>query len=111
MKVTWFCHTLSVVFMLCLFTGVTMAMDSDLGQESIDWPPFMRQHDMTLDTLPRSWKEAPHFGNALIGSMLYQVDNTIKLQLFHANVQDHRDDTSRVIVSSRSNRSLRVCMR
>jgi hypothetical protein len=59
----------------------------------IEWPDFMRQHDMTFNTLPRNWKEAPHFGNAMVGSMLYQVDNTIRLQVFRADVQDQRDDT------------------
>lgn len=77
----------------CLFAGVTMAAESGLAREAIDWPAFMRQHDMTFDRLPANWQEAPHFGNALIGSMLYQVDNTIRLQLFRADVQDHRDDT------------------
>ena len=33
----------------------------------------MRQHDMTFDKLPGSWTEAPHFGNAMVGSMLYQA--------------------------------------
>jgi len=39
----------------------------------IDWPAFMRQHDMTFDKLPANWKQAPHFGNAMVGSMLYAV--------------------------------------
>ena len=54
---------------------------------------FMRQHDMCFDTLPQRWQEAPHFGNAMVGSMLYRVDNTIRLQVFRADVHDHRDDT------------------
>ncbi|NQV32752.1 MAG: alpha-L-fucosidase [Phycisphaeraceae bacterium] len=84
---------LRAAFMFSLLASITMAMDSDLRPETIDWPAFIRQHDMTLDTLPRSWKEAPHFGNASIGSMLYQSGNTIRLQIFRADVQDHRDDT------------------
>lgn len=61
--------------------------------EEINWPAFMRQHDMTFDNLPRNWKEAPHFGNAMVGSMLYQSDDAIQLQVFRADVHDHRDDT------------------
>ncbi len=53
----------------------------------------MRGHDMAFDKLPRGWKEAPHFGNAMIGSMLYQSGDAIELQVFRADVQDHRDDT------------------
>ena len=48
---------------------------------------------MHFDKLPRKWTEAPHFGNAAIGSMLYQDGNTIKLQVFRNDVHDHRDDT------------------
>ena len=61
--------------------------------EKIDWPAFMARHDMMFETLPRSWQEAPHFGNAMVGSMLYRSDDTIRLQVFRADVQDHRDDT------------------
>ena len=59
----------------------------------IEWPTFMAQHDMHFDKLPRKWNEAPHFGNAMVGSMLYQDGDTLKLQVFRADVHDHRDDT------------------
>jgi hypothetical protein len=62
-------------------------------EERIDWPGFMRQHDLVFDKLPRNWREAPHFGNAMVGSMLYQAGDAIELQIFRADVQDHRDDT------------------
>jgi hypothetical protein len=78
--------------MLFLCAGIIWATDPDLAPEKIDWPAFMRQHDMRFDRLPRNWKEAPHFGNASVGSMLYQAGNTIRLQIFCADVQDHRDD-------------------
>lgn len=48
---------------------------------------------MTFEKLPQGWTEAPHFGNAMVGSMLYQDGNTLKLQVFRADVHDHRDDT------------------
>ena len=60
---------------------------------TVDWPAFLGQHDMFFDRLPANWTEAPHFGNALIGSMLYQTGDTITLQIFRADVQDHRDST------------------
>lgn len=59
----------------------------------IDWPTFMRAHDMRFDSLPRKWTEAPHFGNAMVGSMLYQNGSALELQVFRADVQDHRDDS------------------
>ncbi|NQV36131.1 MAG: hypothetical protein HQ515_25795, partial [Phycisphaeraceae bacterium] len=65
----------------------------DTAKEKVDWPAFMRSHDMIFDKLPQNWTEAPHFGNAMIGSMLYQADDTLRLQVFRADVHDHRDNT------------------
>lgn len=89
---TGLCPTVTTL-LLCLFTHGATPADSDWAQEQINWPSFMRQHDMIFDKLPGSWKEAPHFGNAMVGSMLYQVDNTLRLQVFRADIQDHRDDS------------------
>jgi hypothetical protein len=74
-------------------SGHAVATDSSLDPAKVVWPAFMRQHAMTFDSLPRNWTEAPHFGNAMVGSMLYQDGNTLKLQVFRADVHDHRDDT------------------
>ena len=62
--------------------------------EDIDWPAFIARHDMTFDKLPNGWTEAPHFGNAMLGSMLYQADDSLRLQIFRADVHDHRDNTA-----------------
>ena len=74
-------------------SGLAMAADTGPIARQIDWPTFMRRQDMTFDKLPRSWKEAPHFGNAMVGSMLYRDENTLKLQVFRADVHDHRDNS------------------
>ena len=60
---------------------------------SVDWPAFLSRHDMRFTELPQGWQEAPHFGNALVGSMLYQVGGALHLQVFRADVRDHRDET------------------
>jgi alpha-L-fucosidase 2 len=86
-------QTLTATVLLLALGCSTMVAGPDLSEEKIDWPSFMQQHDMTFDELPDSWTEAPHFGNAMVGSMLYQADNTIRLQVFRADVHDHRDDT------------------
>jgi len=84
-------------WILFAFAGIAPLRAADTAPlpspHPIDWPAFMRRHDMAFDTLPRGWREAPHFGNAMVGSMLYQADDTIRLQVFRADVQDHRDDT------------------
>lgn len=59
----------------------------------VDWSSFMGQHDLHFNKLPGGWKEAPHFGNAMVGSMLYEVGGELHLQIFRADVQDHRDDS------------------
>ncbi len=56
---------------------------------------------MHFDVLPRRWQEAPHFGNGLIGSMLYVPGERLHLQVFRADVQDHRDDTQGWVAYSR----------
>jgi len=60
---------------------------------AINWSTFMQQHDMRFTALPGSWHAAPHFGNAMVGSMLYHVDGTLQLHVFRADVHDHRDDS------------------
>jgi hypothetical protein len=72
---------------------MALAANPSFPGERVEWPAFMRQHDMTFEVLPGRWQEAPHFGNAMVGSMLYRVDTSIRLQIFRADVQDHRDDT------------------
>jgi len=85
--------TATSVVMAFFSGGITRGVPAGLAAGKIDWPAFMRQHDMTFDTLPQNWTQAPHFGNAMVGSMLYQVDDTIRLQLFRADVHDHRDES------------------
>jgi len=83
----------AATLMSFMFGCKTKPGSSALPDEKIEWPAFMQQHDMIFDDLPQRWQEAPHFGNAMIGSMLYQEDNTVRLQVFRADVHDHRDDT------------------
>ena len=58
----------------------------------IDWEKFLEQHDLTFNQLPQSWREAPHFGNANIGSMLYGQNGNLCLEIFRADVCDHREE-------------------
>lgn len=92
MKNRWSDLMKGLVLTACVQACCIVTARPNVVREQIDWPAFMGQHDMTFDKLPRNWKEAPHFGNAMIGSMLYQSGNSIRLQVFRADVQDHRDD-------------------
>jgi hypothetical protein len=81
---------LSALLLASLARLAAVAADSadDLVMTKIDWPAFMRQHNMTFDKLPSGWTEAPHFGNAIVGSMLYRAgDNPcIESTLGMANI-------------------------
>ena len=94
MKCRFTFHATLAALVLIPLASDTLAAEPGMREEDrIDWPSFMQQHDMIFDKLPCGWTEAPHFGNATIGSMLYQAGETIHLQVFRADVQDHRDDT------------------
>ena len=93
MKTSFALRVVTSAIVLLLPADEVSAMAPGPTAEAIDWPAFMGRHDMAFDKLPRGWTEAPHFGNAMVGSMLYRADDTIRLQVFRADVQDHRDDT------------------
>ncbi|MHC4884255.1 MAG: glycosyl hydrolase family 95 catalytic domain-containing protein [Planctomycetota bacterium] len=59
----------------------------------INWPEFIRKHNIYINSLPTSWKDAPHFGNAMVGSMWYMRDDKLTMEVFRADVRDHRDES------------------
>ena len=62
-------------------------------QCNIDWATMMKAHDLVWEKVPRNMTEAPHFGNGLIGSMIWIEENSIRLQVFRTDVHDHADET------------------
>ena len=86
-------QSLCIAFIMSWVGCIPKHADPSLAIKKTDWPIFMQQHDMVFNNLPTKWEEAPHFGNASIGSMLYQADSTLRLQVFRVDVHDHRDDT------------------
>jgi hypothetical protein len=54
---------------------------------------MMKVHDLVWGKIPREMSEAPHFGNGLIGSMIWIEENKICLQVFRTDVHDHADET------------------
>ena len=60
----------------------------------IDWKEMMRNHDLIWKKVPSDMTEAPHFGNGLIGSMIWTEEkNNIRLQVFRTDVHDHANHT------------------
>lgn len=83
-----------LLFILLLLAATRLpAAQPYCVEAKIDWPAFMARHDMVWERLPTRWTEAPHFGNAMLGSMLYRAGNAIRLQVFRADVHDHRDNS------------------
>lgn len=60
--------------------------------DRVDWPAYMARQDMRWDTPPKSWREAPHFGNAQLGSMIFCEKDGLRLDVFRAGVHDHRSN-------------------
>jgi hypothetical protein len=61
--------------------------------DKVDWPAFMARHDMVWERLPSRWTEAPHFGNATLGSMLFRSGDALTMQVFRAGLCDRRDNS------------------
>jgi hypothetical protein len=85
-------HTLTLLTLL-LLAPPTALHAAERVTDKVDWPAFMARHDMVWDRLPAKWTEAPHFGNATLGSMLFRKGDALALQVFRAGVHDHRDNS------------------
>jgi alpha-L-fucosidase 2 len=59
----------------------------------INWREMMKDHDLIWKKVPADMTGAPHFGNGLIGSMIWFEENGIRLQVFRSDVHDHADHT------------------
>lgn len=60
---------------------------------NFSWNEMMKNHDLIWRKVPSDITEAPHFGNGLIGSMIWIEENKIRLQVFRSDVHDHADET------------------
>lgn len=60
---------------------------------NLNWKEMMKDHDLIWEIVPSDMTEAPHFGNGLIGSMIWVEANRIRLQVFRSDVHDHAGQT------------------
>lgn len=58
-----------------------------------NWKEMMKNHDLIWEKVPNDMTEAPHFGNGLIGSMIWIEANSIRLQIFRTDVHDHAGES------------------
>ena len=62
-------------------------------ETEIDWPTFLARHDMIWKRLPGNWRQAPWTGNGMLGSMIWNEKDAMRLQVFRGDVQAHRPMT------------------
>jgi len=65
--------------------------DESLINCHVDWEEMLKNHDLLWKNVPVNMTEAPHFGNGLIGSMIWVENNCLHLQVFRSDVHDHND--------------------
>lgn len=67
--------------------------DIDPFVPNMNWQEMLKNHDLIWKELPQEMKQAPHFGNGLVGSMIWFEGNSLRLQVFRTDVHDHADET------------------
>ncbi|MCH6258701.1 hypothetical protein MLD52_19230 [Puniceicoccaceae bacterium K14] len=71
-------------------------------QSEVDWPEFIARHDLVWERAPMAWHDGPFMGNGMLGSMLHQMDDqTLRISLGRADVEDHKKKGPPFISQSR----------
>ncbi len=78
--------------LLAVFLLITPFCVKSQVETAIDWPVFLKQHDLIWEELPLQWNEGAFTGNGQIGLMIYTnlKDNRIDFHLGRQDVTDHR---------------------
>jgi hypothetical protein len=111
MKIINFRKNLKFV-MLMIILGLTLACCTSktnsktecegLVHTNIDWSDFLARHDLIWTKAPKAWHDGPFLGNGMLGSLLYQLDdNTFRISLGRADVEDHQTGGTPFIAQSR----------
>ncbi|WP_075590833.1 glycosyl hydrolase family 95 catalytic domain-containing protein [Labilibacter marinus] len=96
-------HTIKnilIVSVVLLFSCNNLPKTTKLDVQ-VDWPEFMKKNRREIKYIPSGWKDAPYFGNAMLGSMLYvkpqkrannpkaQESKRLRLHVSRADVHGH----------------------
>jgi hypothetical protein len=83
----------NLVLLLNGCSAIAQSQNNNSGNydipDKINWKEMMKNHDLIWKKVPSDMTEAPHFGNGLIGSMIWMEEDTIRLQVFRPDVHDH----------------------
>jgi alpha-L-fucosidase 2 len=89
------------IFMLAFLTLASYGLAGNV-QRSIDWPQFLKQHDLVWTEPPKAWHDGPFLGNGMLGSMLHQLDDhTLRISLGRSDVEDHKTTGAAFISQTR----------
>jgi len=79
------------LLLLLLATALSVRA-APVVRDSVDWPAFLRQHDLVWEQLPQQWNEGAFGGNGLVGFVAYATlaDNRFDFHLGRTDVTDHR---------------------
>nr|WP_294894370.1 hypothetical protein [uncultured Pedobacter sp.] len=87
----------SVFWSLSLILLLNFGLQAESQVKNVNYKILFANKNLSFDSIPKSWDEAPYFGNGFIGSMVYRdtnKTNVLKIQLFRTDVHDHRSDSS-----------------
>ncbi len=68
--------------------GQACAADTDL-QVKVDWKTFLARHDLVWKAAPTGPFTGPFVGNGVVGAMLYQQEDCLRLDIGRTDVAEH----------------------
>ncbi|MCX7044752.1 MAG: Tat pathway signal sequence domain protein [Candidatus Sumerlaeota bacterium] len=63
----------------------------------VDWPEFLKRHDLVFETLPENFDFGAFLGNGLLGATIYRDGaNRLRFEMGRSDVTEHRRDNGRL---------------
>lgn len=94
--------TLKFVSLLALATSLASPKATAEVTMEVNWQEFIARHDLVWERAPMAWHDGPFMGNGMLGSMLHQMDDqTLRISLGRADVEDHKKKGQPFISQSR----------
>lgn len=85
-----FIHSL---YILLFFVSCPILGAEDIKPQ-INWPDFLSRSDLIWIQMPTGWTDGAFIGNGIIGTIFWQVDNSMYFEISRTDAYDHRNGTS-----------------
>ncbi|MCY3017522.1 MAG: discoidin domain-containing protein [Planctomycetota bacterium] len=73
------------------------AKDTAAVSSRVDWPEFLKRHDLIWETPPGQFDHGAFLGNGLLGAMIYSDGpNRLRWEMGRSDVTEHRRDNNRL---------------